>query len=250
MIDPELDEPITDLGFVQSVERRRRRCRCPTCGCPPSFCSPNFAYLMASDAKDAIAQLEWVRRAVVQLDDHHDSDLINAGLAADAASPAPSARRPTAISTSCGGLPAQGAHRRDGTLSAPVLRDPTLDRGRSRLGCGGRSAGGRRTTRCCSRRARSGFPMCRTALVFVDDQGHGYPRADACSDGRGAQVDPDLDRRQRALLPGLLITRYPGSAATRPRVTGAGLISTRPPCSPASYRFHISAADASWIDMR
>ena len=51
---------------------------------PTSFCSPNFAYLMASDAKDAITGMPWVGRVVVELDDHHDSDLINAGLAADA----------------------------------------------------------------------------------------------------------------------------------------------------------------------
>ncbi|MCZ9341539.1 iron-sulfur cluster assembly protein, partial [Streptomyces sp. TRM76130] len=82
--DPELDEPITDLGFVRSVTVAADgevtvRLRLPT-----SFCSPNFAYLMASDAKDALTALDWTRRAVVLLDDHHDSDLINRGLAADA----------------------------------------------------------------------------------------------------------------------------------------------------------------------
>jgi len=51
---------------------------------PTSFCSPNFAYLMASDSKDALTALPWTRDVVVLLDDHHDSDLINRGLAADA----------------------------------------------------------------------------------------------------------------------------------------------------------------------
>jgi metal-sulfur cluster biosynthetic enzyme len=82
--DPELDEPITTLGFVRSLEvtpegNVEAHLRLPT-----SFCSPNFAYLMASDAKDALTQLEWTRRVVVELDDHHDSPIINAGLAADA----------------------------------------------------------------------------------------------------------------------------------------------------------------------
>ena len=81
--DPELDEPITDLGFVRSVRIENGNVtvhlRLPT-----SFCSPNFAYLMASDAKDAVGALDGVRRVVVQLDDHHDSDKINAGLAAEA----------------------------------------------------------------------------------------------------------------------------------------------------------------------
>ena len=51
---------------------------------PTSFCSPNFAYLMASDAKDAVVGLPWTTDVVVELDDHHDSEIINAGLAADA----------------------------------------------------------------------------------------------------------------------------------------------------------------------
>lgn len=81
--DPELDEPITDLGFVRSVRIENGRVtvhlRLPT-----SFCSPNFAYLMASDAVDALRRVEGLRGVEVQLDDHHDSDKINAGLAADA----------------------------------------------------------------------------------------------------------------------------------------------------------------------
>lgn len=82
VLDPELDEPITDLGFVRSVVVDGRdvtvHLRLPT-----SFCSPNFAYLMASDAKDVLRALDWTDRVVVELDDHHDSDIINAGLAED-----------------------------------------------------------------------------------------------------------------------------------------------------------------------
>jgi metal-sulfur cluster biosynthetic enzyme len=84
VVDPELDEPITDLGFVRSLVvtpagNVKLHVRLPT-----SFCSPNFAYLMTSDAKDALTKLDWTREVVVELDDHHDSDIINAGLAADA----------------------------------------------------------------------------------------------------------------------------------------------------------------------
>ncbi|MFI6681066.1 iron-sulfur cluster assembly protein [Kribbella sp. NPDC050470] len=83
VLDPELDEPITDLGFVRSLGIDDAgvtvRLRLPT-----SFCSPNFAYLMASDAQDALHRIDGLGRVVVQLDDHHDSDKINAGLAADA----------------------------------------------------------------------------------------------------------------------------------------------------------------------
>lgn len=83
VVDPELDEPVTDLGFVRSVDIDDHgvvvHLRLPT-----SFCSPNFAYLMASDAQDALKQVPGIGGVVVELDDHHDSDKINAGLAADA----------------------------------------------------------------------------------------------------------------------------------------------------------------------
>jgi hypothetical protein len=39
---------------------------------PTAFCAPNFAYLMASDAQDAVAALPWIERVTVELDDHHD----------------------------------------------------------------------------------------------------------------------------------------------------------------------------------
>jgi metal-sulfur cluster biosynthetic enzyme len=83
VMDPELDEPITSLGFVRSLVvspggNVKVHLRLPT-----AFCSPNFAYLMASDAKDVLSKLDWTRRVVIELDDHHDSAIINAGLAAD-----------------------------------------------------------------------------------------------------------------------------------------------------------------------
>jgi metal-sulfur cluster biosynthetic enzyme len=84
VIDPELDEPITDLGFVRTIGvaagRVEVHLRLPT-----SFCAPNFAYLMASDAKDSVTALVGPdTEVVVEIDDHHDSEIINAGLAADA----------------------------------------------------------------------------------------------------------------------------------------------------------------------
>jgi metal-sulfur cluster biosynthetic enzyme len=83
VVDPELDEPITDLGFVRSVAvsaaTAEVHLRLPT-----SFCAPNFAWLMCSDAYEAVAAVPGVERVVVELDDHHDSELINRGLAAAA----------------------------------------------------------------------------------------------------------------------------------------------------------------------
>ena len=60
--DPELDEPITSLGFVASCDVSAGgdvdvRLRLPT-----PQCAPNFAYLMAADARAAVRAVPGVRR--------------------------------------------------------------------------------------------------------------------------------------------------------------------------------------------
>jgi metal-sulfur cluster biosynthetic enzyme len=80
--DPELDEPVTGLGFVSSCTVSEEgdvqvRLRLPT-----YFCAPNFAFLMVADAYDAVSALRGVRRTEVLLDDHFASDAINSGIAA------------------------------------------------------------------------------------------------------------------------------------------------------------------------
>jgi metal-sulfur cluster biosynthetic enzyme len=80
--DPELDEPITALGFVASCTvsvdgDAQVRLRLPT-----YFCAPNFAFLMVADAYDAMSAVPGVRRAEVVLEDHFASDAINGGVAA------------------------------------------------------------------------------------------------------------------------------------------------------------------------
>ncbi len=82
--DPELDEPITTLGFVASCTvsaegQAQVRLRLPT-----YFCAPNFAFLMVADAYDAVSGLPGVQSTEVILDDHFASDAINAGVAARA----------------------------------------------------------------------------------------------------------------------------------------------------------------------
>lgn len=79
--DPELDEPITDLGFVQDLVAEgddvRVELRLPT-----YFCAPNFAYLMVADAYDAVAGLVGVGSVTVVLVDHFSAEEINRGVAA------------------------------------------------------------------------------------------------------------------------------------------------------------------------
>ncbi|WP_028060366.1 iron-sulfur cluster assembly protein [Candidatus Solirubrobacter pratensis] len=78
--DPELDEPITTLGFVGScvvtsdgdVEVRLRL--------PTPQCAPNFAFLMAADARSAVGHVAGVRGVVIELEDHYTGDEINAAV--------------------------------------------------------------------------------------------------------------------------------------------------------------------------
>src|SRR5579863_828367 len=82
--DPELDEPITGLGFVASCTisdggDAEVRLRLPT-----YFCAPNFAYLMVADAYDAVSALPGVQNTSVVLEEHFASDVINTGVAARA----------------------------------------------------------------------------------------------------------------------------------------------------------------------
>src|SRR5215217_2024957 len=80
--DPELDEPLTDLGFVSDLRVEGGavsvRLRLPT-----YFCAPNFAYLMVADAKEAVLSVPGVRRVSVVLDDHYASEELNAGNATE-----------------------------------------------------------------------------------------------------------------------------------------------------------------------
>ncbi len=78
--DPELDEPITTLGFVGSCVVSANgdvdvRLRLPT-----PQCAPNFAFLMASDARSAVRRVPGVREVGVVLEDHYTGAEINAAV--------------------------------------------------------------------------------------------------------------------------------------------------------------------------
>lgn len=75
--DPELDEPITQLGFVSSCVVTEDgdadvRLRLPT-----TQCAPNFAFLMAADARQAVRTVPGVREVGVVLEGHYTGDEIN-----------------------------------------------------------------------------------------------------------------------------------------------------------------------------
>jgi metal-sulfur cluster biosynthetic enzyme len=80
--DPELDEPLTDLGFVAGIEIEPGtvsvRLRLPT-----YFCAPNFAYLMVADARAAVLAVAGGAAVRIELEDHFASSEINGAVAQD-----------------------------------------------------------------------------------------------------------------------------------------------------------------------
>ena len=81
VMDPELDESVTDLNFVtkadvDSKNRVHIEFRLPT-----YWCAANFSFLMADDMRRAVNALDWVEGVSVVLGEHMYADKINAGLA-------------------------------------------------------------------------------------------------------------------------------------------------------------------------
>jgi metal-sulfur cluster biosynthetic enzyme len=79
--DPELDESLVELGFVDSV-RSHQGCVEIVLRLPTFWCAPNFAYLMAHDAREATLRVPGVREVRVLLKDHMCSDEISTGVSA------------------------------------------------------------------------------------------------------------------------------------------------------------------------
>jgi metal-sulfur cluster biosynthetic enzyme len=65
VLDPELDEPILDLGFVRSFELHSGHASVEL-RLPTSWCAMNFAYLMAEDVRRALLTVEKLGRVTVR----------------------------------------------------------------------------------------------------------------------------------------------------------------------------------------
>lgn len=84
VLDPEIDEPITELDFVESCTVSEEGVAAVRLRLPTFFCAPNFSFLMVADAYDAVSAVPGVTRAEITLLDHHASTEINGGVAAHA----------------------------------------------------------------------------------------------------------------------------------------------------------------------
>jgi metal-sulfur cluster biosynthetic enzyme len=101
VLDPELDQSVTSMGFIESVAVEGGvvdvAFRLPT-----FWCSANFAFLMAVDMKSAIEQLDWVEEARIRLVDHFAARKINEGVARSASTKCSQARPPPTFPRSAG----------------------------------------------------------------------------------------------------------------------------------------------------
>ncbi len=78
--DPELDEPVTELGFVTAVAVSADGVVRVAFRLPTYWCAANFAFMMADDMRREIAVLPWVTRVEPHLGDHMYADQINHGV--------------------------------------------------------------------------------------------------------------------------------------------------------------------------
>ena len=79
VLDPELDESVLSLGFVESVDSDDAGNVMVCLRLPTYWCAANFSYLMASDVRRELAGLAGVRSVTVKLGEHFASREVENG---------------------------------------------------------------------------------------------------------------------------------------------------------------------------
>lgn len=78
--DPELDEPVTEMGFVERAEVTDDGSVEVDFRLPTYWCSPNFAFLMLDGVRKALDALSWQPAYRVKLHDHMFAEEVNRGV--------------------------------------------------------------------------------------------------------------------------------------------------------------------------
>ena len=203
VVDPELDEPVTELGFVSSVHvedgTAQIRLRLPT-----YFCAPNFAYLMVADAYEAARAVPGVDAVDVRLEDHFAAEEINGGVAAGDGF---AATFPGLANDELQELRVtfwRKAHAAEQERVASRLAHDGADLTRARLG----DLPGDDGVRLRRRRARLGLPAGDDAPLLVDDDGAPIPPEALPMRLRLARTTRISIEGNAGLCRGLLSTRY------------------------------------------
>ena len=79
VLDPEIDESILKLGFVNSIQSNAGHVTVEL-HLPTYWCSPSFCYMMAEDTRRELLQVTGITDVTVRLKDHFASQAIEAGV--------------------------------------------------------------------------------------------------------------------------------------------------------------------------
>ena len=79
VLDPELDESVLELGFVEAIDAEDGRLTIQL-RLPTYWCAANFSYLMASDVRRELLSVEGVQEVTVRLRDHFAAEVIEASV--------------------------------------------------------------------------------------------------------------------------------------------------------------------------
>ncbi|WP_243790076.1 iron-sulfur cluster assembly protein [Saccharopolyspora gloriosae] len=215
VLDPELDQPVTELDFVAGLEVDGDDVHVDL-RLPTYFCAPNFAYLMVADAHDAVAELPGVRRVRVRLLDHFASEEINAGVAAgdgfDAAFPGLAAGELEELRRTF----LRKAHLAyQEQVAQELLRAGTELDDLVHVRLGGLQ-GGAALDRLRRRRDQLGLPSGPDALLMIDENGAAVPVEGLSAKLRFARTTRVSIEGNAGWCRGLLDTRY-GSGGTTGR---------------------------------
>jgi metal-sulfur cluster biosynthetic enzyme len=208
--DPELDEPVTELDFVQAVHVSDSAVRVEL-RLPTYFCAPNFAYLMVADAYDACAELPGVEQVTVSLVDHFAADEINAGVAASRGFTGTFPGLADSADDELAQLRAtftRKAHRASQErVASALLRDGREVADLAALTLGDAPPGAE-LDRLVRRRAELGLPCHAGAALLVHDDGRPVESADLPLQLRLARTTRISIEGNAGLCRGLLGVRY------------------------------------------
>ena len=79
VLDPELDQPLLDLGFIERVDVEGAAVTV-SFRLPTYWCAPNFAFLIAADLQQKVGEVDGVETVRVFLADHFADGEINEGI--------------------------------------------------------------------------------------------------------------------------------------------------------------------------
>jgi metal-sulfur cluster biosynthetic enzyme len=79
VLDPELDEPLLALGFIQSLQLRESVATLELL-LPTSWCAINFVFIMAEDVRNALLGVAGIQQVAVRVGDHASAREIEAAV--------------------------------------------------------------------------------------------------------------------------------------------------------------------------